>query len=214
MVSRVEMVECRGRLVVLKLGGSLFSLPDLGFRLQQLLGQISGSRVLIIPGGGFAADRIRDLDRSIRLSAHQVHLAAIGAMSFNAGVLARTGVGLGLARDRRTAELIWGRSMVVVLEAAEFLCGEGRMVYDGLPENWQVTSDSIAASVSAFWKASRLILGKSCEPVSGNLRELAEAGMVDSWFPRIPGEFQVDWCNLRADRVYLQALEHRQLRED
>lgn len=208
------MVACQGQLVVLKLGGSLLSLPDLHLRLQQLLGQFSDVCALIVPGGGSAADRIRDLDRDFHLSAHQTHKAAIGTMSFNAGVLARTGVGLSLAKDRGTAEVIWRRSMPAVLEVAEYLGGEGRPVYEGLPESWQVTSDSIAASVASYWRASRLILVKSCDPVSGNLAEVAEAGMVDSWFLKIPGEFRVDWCNLRADRVCLQFLHRGRVLKD
>ena len=202
------MVACQGPLVVVKLGGSLLSLPDLHIRLQRLLGQISEVCVLIVPGGGSAADRIRDLDRSFQLPAHRTHQAAIGTMSFNAGVVARTGAGLSLAGDRGAAEEIWCRARPAVLEVGEFLGGEGRPVYEGLPESWQVTSDSIAASVASYWKASRLILVKSCDPVSGNLVEVAEAGMVDSWFLQIPGEFRVDWCNLRADRIGLRSL-HR-----
>jgi aspartokinase-like uncharacterized kinase len=175
---------------------------------------MTGVCVLIVPGGGSAADRIRDLDRDLQLPAHQSHNAAIGAMSFNAGVLARTGGRLGLASDRRAAEMIWGRSMPAVLDVAEFLRGEGRTVYDGLPESWQVTSDSIAASISDFWKANRLILGKSCDPVSVNLAELSGAGMIDSWFLRIPGEFRVEWCNFRADCLYLQSLDRGRVLQD
>ena len=51
-----------------------------------------------------------------------------------------------------------------------------------LPEDWNTTSDSIAARVAALLEA-RLILAKSTSPTSNNLRYLANQGYVDNHFP-------------------------------
>ncbi len=196
-----------GAVVVVKLGGSLLSLPDLHVRLRVLLSELSEQRVVIVTGGGIAADRIRMLDDRLRLSAVQCHRDAIGTMSFSAGVLVRTGTGLQLATDRSSAESIWAVGQVAVLSTAEFLGGEGRSVYASLPESWLVTSDSIAASIADFWGAELLILGKSCEPEGTSLGELSLAGMVDGWLERLPGRFRLEWCNLRKSSSHRQVIQ-------
>lgn len=48
--------------VVLKLGGSLLTIPDVMDRLEAVISRLRPSPVLIVPGGGAAADVIRDLD--------------------------------------------------------------------------------------------------------------------------------------------------------
>ncbi|MEN9555048.1 MAG: hypothetical protein RLZZ232_1334 [Planctomycetota bacterium] len=200
-------VKSDGAVVVVKLGGSLLSLSDLHVRLRVLLSELSEQRVVIVTGGGFAADRIRMLDDRLRLSAGQCHRDAIGTMSFTAGVLVRTGTGLRLATDRSSAESIWAVGQVAVLSTAEFLGGEGRSVYASLPESWLVTSDSIAASIADFWGAELLILGKSCEPEGTSLGALSLAGMVDGWLERLPGRFRLEWCNLRNSSSHRQVIQ-------
>lgn len=203
-------VKSDGGVVVLKLGGSLLSLPDLHVRLGVLLVELSEQRVVIVTGGGVAADRIRMLDDRLRLSAVQCHRDAIGTMSFSAGVLVRTGMGLRLATDRRSAERIWASGQVAVLSTAEFLGGEGRSVYASLPESWLVTSDSIAASIADFWGAELLILGKSCDPEVTSLGALSLAGMVDGWLERLPGRFRLEWCNLRKSPIESREIQRGQ----
>lgn len=51
-------------LVVVKVGGSLFDLPDLGPRLRAWLKTLRTADVLLVPGGGPTADVVRSLDRA------------------------------------------------------------------------------------------------------------------------------------------------------
>src|ERR1051325_5490791 len=72
---------------VVKVGGSLFDLPDLRQRMQRFLGDLDAQRVLLVPGGGAAADVVRALDRVHGLGEEASHWLALQAMSVNARFL-------------------------------------------------------------------------------------------------------------------------------
>src|SRR5437868_6532113 len=73
---------------VVKVGGSLFDLPNLRERLRSFLKSLDASAVLLIPGGGRATDVIRDLDRRHSLGEEASHWLALRSLSLNAHVLA------------------------------------------------------------------------------------------------------------------------------
>src|SRR5205823_2457906 len=75
-------------LAVVKVGGSLYDMPDLGPRLRAWLRAEAGPDVLLVPGGGPAADVVRDLDRIHRLGEEDAHWLALGALQMNAMFLA------------------------------------------------------------------------------------------------------------------------------
>ena len=79
----------RRSLAVVKVGGSLYDLPDLGPRLQRWLNHVPANDVLIVPGGGPAADVIRDLDRIHHLGEENAHWLALEALRLNAHFIAR-----------------------------------------------------------------------------------------------------------------------------
>ncbi len=49
--------------IVVKVGGSLFDLPDLGPRLVQFLARLPTREIILVPGGGPIADLIRKFDQ-------------------------------------------------------------------------------------------------------------------------------------------------------
>ena len=70
--------------ILVKLGGSLLDLPDLGPRLAAFLNAQPPGPPLLVVGGGAGADRIRELDRAGRFyRADQAHWLAIRAMTSN-----------------------------------------------------------------------------------------------------------------------------------
>ena len=73
---------------IVKVGGSLYDLPDLGSRLLRFLGELSASRVVIVPGGGPAAEQVRQWDAVHRLGEEASHWLALRATSVNAHFLA------------------------------------------------------------------------------------------------------------------------------
>src|SRR5262249_14102412 len=73
---------------VVEVGGSLFDVPDLGRRLDRFLNELNEPRVLLVPGGGPAADVVRTLDRAQNLGEEASHWLALRAMTMSAHVLA------------------------------------------------------------------------------------------------------------------------------
>src|SRR5262249_39070568 len=85
--SRSPMDDRREGPTVVKVGGSLFDLPDLASRLQLWLKRFPNGNVLLIPGGGRLADVVRSFDEQHRLGDSTAHELALGAMSLNARFL-------------------------------------------------------------------------------------------------------------------------------
>src|SRR5207248_9110984 len=59
--------------LVVKVGGSLYDLPDLADRLRRWLSALAAPRVLLVPGGGPTADVIRTFDQRHRLGEEASH---------------------------------------------------------------------------------------------------------------------------------------------
>jgi dihydroneopterin aldolase len=185
--------------VVLKLGGSLLAIPDLMDRLEAVIFRLRPSPVLIVPGGGAAADIIRDLDQKLRLSPEKAHRDAIAAMSHNAALLCRLNKSLRLVRNYDEALQVWSRGHAAVLDADSFLFEQpDKTGVDSLPASWDITSDSIAAWTARHWQADRLILAKSCDAPETNLSALCQLGMIDRAFETSVGQVRTEWLNLRS----------------
>jgi aspartokinase-like uncharacterized kinase len=186
--------------VVLKLGGSLLTSPDLVDRVQITVHSLLPTPVLIIVGGGPSADVLRDLDRRFRIPAEKSHWDAIAAMTSNAAMLCRISTSLHLVSNRAEAAEVWAANYVAVLDAFAFLKEEERVdASDALPASWDVTSDSIALWTAVRWPATTLVLAKSCEPFSTIVLELVAGGSIDPWFPHVRHECALEWLNLRND---------------
>ncbi len=187
--------------VVLKLGGSLLTIPDLMDRLETVIHRLRPSPVLIVPGGGAAADIIRDLDQKLRLSPEKAHLDAIAAMSHNAALLCRLNKSLRLVRNYDEAQRVWSEGHVAVLDAFSLFFDKPNNTGDSLPASWDVTSDSIAAWTARHWQADRIILAKSCDAPETNLSALCQLGMIDRAFATSVGHVRTEWLNLRSSSI-------------
>jgi len=189
--------------IVVKLGGSLLVLPDLVDRLHAVIGLLHPHRVLIIAGGGAAANEIRRLDEYCVRTATQAHWDAIAAMTFNAEILSRVCGCLPVISNRIDADTAWQQHNAVLLDCAAFLREEQTLYSRSLPESWSVTSDSIAAFVTLRWPARQVVFCKSCDLTSPHIDRLCRDGLLDEWFPNNLTELQqsgvqLHWLNLRA----------------
>lgn len=157
-------------MTVVKVGGSLFDFPALRQRLAEFFEARTGVFHLI-PGGGAAADAVREWDRIHSLGDETCHWLAVRAMSL-AGAFLESFID-----DPRAA----------VVDVEPWL-----REHDTIPHSWDVTSDSIAAHYAIEMNASRLILLKS-------VGESGE-GIVDGYFPVIAARLQCPFeiVNLRA----------------
>ncbi|HET6424404.1 MAG TPA: hypothetical protein VFG20_12015 [Planctomycetaceae bacterium] len=181
--------------VVLKLGGSLYDLPDLGQRIATLVEQHAEHRFLIFPGGGDAADLVRGWQQRFRWDDERSHSVALASLDLNATMLAHVLHRGLMAYDHEHAEAAWQQRACPVLAPTQFLRLHD---FGDLPHDWTVTSDSLAAWTAVRWPAEELWLCKSV-PRPTSLADAVNEGVVDPHFaelaPRLPC---VRWCDLRT----------------
>ncbi len=179
----------RRSLAVVKVGGSLYDLPDLGPRLRRWLNHAPANDVLIVPGGGPAADVIRDLDRIHHLGEEKAHWLALEALRLNAHFIARLLPPADFIDHWDESRIVMLRSegtRTLLLDAVAFAARDRNLHPEAaLPHRWSVTSDSIAARVAVVSGAEHLILLKSVTiPQDMDWEGASERGYVDEWFAR------------------------------
>lgn len=209
---------------VVKLGGSLLSLPDVGDRLVSFVEQNQIINPVVVVGGGDAADLVRVWAERFSLSNKEGHDLALQAMTLNAQLLSRLNVRFTLIDTPPSRDAPCQQPQISVLEcqgAAERLeTNLPRKLH--LPKSWDVTSDSIAAWFATLWKAKILYLLKSADMPgelrtrhlkSGGLpghradvlRSLTDRGFVDRAFAQFSATVpSIAWYNLRQDGRELQ----------
>jgi 5-(aminomethyl)-3-furanmethanol phosphate kinase len=182
--------------VVVKVGGSLYDLPDLANRLRRRLSVLAEPRVLLVPGGGPTADVVRGFDRRHRLGEEASHWLALRALTVNAHFLAC------LLPEAEVVATVGQGGRWCVLEPHAFFRADERRA-DHWPHRWDVTSDSLAVRVALLAGARELILLKSAAwTVDGEWSQAARAGVVDGFFAealRRAGSLRIRVVNLRAD---------------
>jgi aspartokinase-like uncharacterized kinase len=168
----------KSAVTVVKVGGSLFPLPDLGPRLRCWLDRLSARPVLLVPGGGASADVVRALDRVHGLGEEAAHWLALHALALNACFLAELLPGARIVSDG--SALVAGE--MAILDAHAFAqADEGKC--GCLAHSWDVTSDSVAARCAVMCGADRLVLLKSVDiPARMSWHEAARRGLVDGRF--------------------------------
>ncbi len=162
---------------VVKIGGSLSHEPTLRQWLTELC-EVGGGRVVIVPGGGDFADKVRQYQSEWRFDDLTPHNMCLLAMTQYAilmqGVLPELVLASSEAKIRRALRdghvAVWMPTALM------------RDTPDAM-SNWDTTSDSLAAWLSTMLNAERLIVVKSC-PISEDerLETLAAAGVVDRRF--------------------------------
>jgi aspartokinase-like uncharacterized kinase len=178
---------------VVKLGGSLADSALLPCWLEAL----AKTKVVLVPGGGPFADRVRWAQARWSFDDVTAHAMAILTMKQYGLMLSgmcpkflTTADADGLAAARAT-----GRSAIwlpdpVTIDAQE------------VPASWDVTSDSLAAWLARKVGAAHLLLVKSAAIPSGSAHAeaLAADGLIDAAFPRFTAgaAFEI-WLCRRED---------------
>lgn len=187
---------------VIKLGGSLFDLPDLESRLLSFLDEQAFARPIILPGGGRFADEVRRLDDLCGLGNPLAHELGVRTLSLTARLVAGLSPRFQLATSPDQLSSNWEADLLPVLDVAELT-----LQHSPLPASWDVTSDSIAAWICSLHKDSQLVLVKSVPLAdSPSLSEAANLGLVDGYFPVVADSLQhLSWCNLRDKDLHLES---------
>ena len=195
------------RLIILKLGGSLLTCPDLSDRIRRLIRDSESSRILIVVGGGTSADVVRDWSRRYALPEESAHWIALRSLSVTRALVKELLPECAEAKSLAGAVACWLNKVAVVLLDLESHLREAEFTDRApLPHQWSVTSDSIAAWVAARWSADELILLKSTNlPADITLDQACRDGLVDSHFPDVAIEVpRISWCNLLSDPPRIQ----------
>jgi len=184
---------------VVKVGGSLFDLPDLGSRLRKWLAERPAGDLLVVPGGGPAADIVRAFDRLHALGEERAHWLALSALALNARFLASLLPDAVVVRQVQPRAANPLQRKIPILDPYAFAhADDGRP--GCLPHGWAVTSDSLAVRAARLAGAAELILLKSVTlPANIDWAEAAERGLVDAYFPKaVEGFSAVRFINFRC----------------
>jgi aspartokinase-like uncharacterized kinase len=196
------MKDCTIRVV--KIGGSLFDLPDLADRVRQWLASQSPSHHVLVAGGGPLADQVRRWHAQRPLEEEAAHWMCVDLLTVTAHLLHARLPEIPLVEDDRLLCQLVSECDCTIFGPTRWLRdGEPNLPGVRLPASWDVTSDSIAARLAFALQADELVLLKRALPKVGardDISELARSGFVDAMFPRLYGELPaVRIVNIRAD---------------
>ena len=169
--------------VLFKVGGSLLDWPGFPQRLQALIDQHSGEGLVLIVGGGRAADIVRDFDTVHHIGESRSHGLALHALDFTSRLLATL-----IPRSQVVESLVeipnvLSADQIPIFAPRRFLELDDQSS-NPLPHTWAVTTDSIAARVAHRLRIDRLMLIKSVSAAMGMTRiDAARQGIVDPYFP-------------------------------
>jgi 5-(aminomethyl)-3-furanmethanol phosphate kinase len=179
--------------LVVKIGGSL----EKSGRLRSILGVVARAErpVVLVPGGGVFADAVRAASIRLNLADDVAHRLAILAMHQMAFLMASI--------EPRLAAVSSLTDMRAACEADRVpvwlplsLCQNDH----DIPQDWSITSDGLAGRLAERLGGAALVLVKSCRNDTGaDARDLADAGVVDAFFPRIVARANLNWCIVGSD---------------
>ncbi len=183
---------------VIKVGGSLLDLPELGDRILDWIEHQPPAYNLLISGGGKLVEAIRNQYANQPLDDQTSHWRCIDIMTETAKSLAEILPGSNLVVSLPSPDYLTATRTVVFSPATWLRESEPQLAGTRLRESWEVTSDSIAARVAICLNAAELVLLKSADAPSTDFVELAQCGYVDSMFPELAREIPfVHMVNLR-----------------
>ena len=162
---------------VVKLGGSLnqdASLPQ----WLDLLAELGGGRVIVVPGGGAFADQVRDAQSQWQFDDLAAHNMAVLGMAQTALMLQGLCPALQAAAGEQPLRRVLQGGQTALWLPLDLL----RSRPDELT-NWGVSSDSLALWLAQRLHAERLLVVKSCA-IDGrrSLAQLGETGVLDAEF--------------------------------
>ena len=166
--------------VVIKAGGSLLDWPELPERLQAYLDLRASERVVLVVGGGAAADLIRRMDQIHSLGEERSHVLALRSLDLTAHLLASLLENVVVVDRLEDLKSCWNSAKVPAFAPRHFLETE-EAGPDPLPRSWGLTTDSVAARLALRLDARELVLLKSADPPAC-LTEAVASGYIDGEF--------------------------------
>lgn len=165
---------------VVKLGGS----TAYHVEMKSWIGAIAQAAMplVVVPGGGPFADQVRNAQAKMRFSDRAAHFMAILAMEQMGLALAEMHPRLVPASSLADMESALSTEKIPVWLPYELL-RDAR----GVPQSWEITSDSLSAWLAGRIGADTLLLIKQTDALADSIEHLAEAGIVDALLPDMLG---------------------------
>jgi len=186
--------------VLVKVGGSLLTLPDLPNRLQAMIDSITADRVMLLVGGGQAADVVRNWDEIHRLETEASHWLAIDSMGLTARLLTKLLPDAELGSDQASAHDTNESAKTMILDPRPVIEEASWEATKQLPAGWDSTSDAIAGWLASQWNVASLVLAKSIDMPMNDASSTQRGSGVDSVFESmISDSIPVYWCNVRTN---------------
>ena len=188
---------------VVKVGGSLFDLPDLGERLRQWLAVQPPAHNVLIAGGGPLVEQIRAWHAEEPIEDAAAHWMCVDLLTVTAHMLHAWMPEIPLVEDDCLLCQRVGEPGATIFGPAPWMRhSEPGLPGTWLPSNWETTSDSIAGRLAAALLADEFVLMKSALPrrkTSRELSALAAVGYIDSVLAQMAPELpRTRLVNLRA----------------
>ena len=188
---------------VVKVGGSLFDLPDLGQRLRDWLGCQRPAHNVLIAGGGPLVEQIRAWHADEPIEDAAAHWMCVDLLTVTAHMLHAWMPEIPLVEDDCLLCQRVGEPGATIFGPAPWMRhSEPGLPGTWLPSNWETTSDSIAGRLAAALLADEFVLMKSALPrrkTSRELSALAAVGYIDSVLAQMAPELPpTRLVNLRA----------------
>ena len=171
------------KLAIVKLGGSTAGRPVLRVWVDALAA--AGLPLVIVPGGGPFADQVREAQRRMGFSDQAAHAMAILAMEQFGHVILDGQERLAPARSLEEM-----RRALDVGQIPVWLPSAMALAAQDVPASWDITSDSLAASLAGRLDAEALLLIKQSIVFSesDDVDSLTAKGIVDAAFATmLPG---------------------------
>lgn len=177
----------QGPPLILKIGGSL---AETG-RLRPVLEKIGRARrpIIVVPGGGAFADKVRELQRAIGFDDAQAHRLAMLGMHQMAEVF------FALEPRLAPAGSVDGIARVLAEGLIPVWLPLAMCEHDGeIPADWSITSDGLAARLAERMGGAEVVLLKSLTvDAEASASALADDGAVDRTFPAIVARAGLRW---------------------
>jgi len=167
---------------VVKLGGSLHDSPRLSDWLDALAR--AGGRIVLVPGGGPFADAVRAAQGRLGFSDTTAHRMALLAMEQYGLMLCDLNPDLRPVGNPQAITAAVARGLTPVWLPSAMCLGA-----QDIPENWSVTSDSLAVWLAHHLGAEAMALVKHRRDDVKSLQAMVEAGQLDRQFTGFAARF-------------------------
>jgi aspartokinase-like uncharacterized kinase len=168
---------------VIKVGGSLFDLPELPQRLRAWLAAQSPAHNVLVPGGGPLVEQIRAWHAEEPIDEVAAHWMCVDLLTVTAHLLHVWLPEIPLIEnDCLLCQRVGEPGATIFGPASWMRRSEPGLPGEWLPSSWETTSDSIAGRLAASLRADEFVLLKSVLPrrrASKELSALAATGYID-----------------------------------